>query len=87
MYYIKNEKKKNKLIGQCFTHMGMDEYTQSVMSVVEDGKTLYSSILTDIHNVGVTLARKYRLIRNSYLIFLYGVIISVILFAICHLVY
>ena len=67
-----------------FHHMPLNEYKDNVMSVLETGETLYPSIITDIHSLGVTLAKKYRLIRTSYLIFLYGIIISVILFGLCH---
>ena len=51
---------------------------------LDDDGLLYSSMITDIHMLGVRLARKYKLIRISYLIFLYGVIISVLHFSICH---
>ncbi len=70
-----------------FANMKVDDYRKSVMAVLEQGKTLYPSIITDIHNLGITLAKKYKLIRISYLIFLYGVIISVILFALCHIMF
>ena len=67
-----------------FSDMDIEDYRDSVMKTMEDGKTLYPSIITDIHGLGVKLAKKYRLIRTSYLIFLYGIIISMILFTICH---
>jgi len=67
-----------------FSDMDMQDYRDSVMKTMEDGKTLYPSIITDIHGLGVKLAKKYRLIRTSYLIFLYGIIISMFLFTICH---
>ena len=68
-----------------FSDMSLDDYRESVMKTMEDGKTLYPSIITDIHNLGVKLSKKYRLIRTSYLVFLYGIIISIILFGICHI--
>ena len=70
-----------------FYHMSLSDYTSSVMSVVESGNTLYPSIISDIHGLGVVLARKYRLIRISFLVFLYGIIISVMLFGACHLLF
>ena len=65
----------------------LKEYSNSVLSVLERGETLYPSIITDIYRLGVTLARKYRLIRTSYLTFLYGIIVSTALFALCHIMY
>ena len=78
---------KDLMTFEGFASMGVDEYRTSVINILEQGETLYPSIITDIHNLGVTLARKYKLIRISYLVFLYGVIISVILFALCHIIF
>jgi len=70
-----------------FSGMPLSNYRESVMRTMEDGKMLYPSIITDIHGLGVKLAQKYRLIRTSYLIFLYGIIISIVLFGICHAIF
>ena len=67
-----------------FSGMRLADYQESVMQTITDGKTLYPSIITDIHELGVKLARKYRMIRTSYLIFLYGIILSIVLFGACH---
>ena len=67
-----------------FSDMKIEDYTDSVMKTMEDGEVLYPSIIKDIHELGVKLAKKYRLIRSSYLVFLYGIIISMFLFGICH---
>ncbi|MGK0316685.1 MAG: hypothetical protein ACI86M_002920 [Saprospiraceae bacterium] len=67
-----------------FHDMSLVDYKKSVMEVIETEDTLYPSIITDIHNLGVVLARKYKLIRISYLVFLYGIIISAFLFSMCH---
>ncbi len=69
---------------ETFSNMPLSGYQDAVMETLEDSNTLYPSIIKDIHNLGIKLARKYRLIRFSYLVFLYGIIISVILFALCH---
>jgi len=70
-----------------FSEMKLTDYRDSVLKTMEDGETLYPSIISDIHGLGVKLAKKYRLIRISYLIFLYGIIISIILFGMCHLMF
>ena len=64
--------------------MRIEDYQDSVLKTIEFGTTLYPSMITDIHQLGVKLAKKYRMIRLSYLIFLYGIILSVFLFAACH---
>jgi len=68
-----------------FEDMPRDQYSSSVMSLIEQGDTLYPSMITDIYNLGIVLSRKYRLIRWSYLIFLYGIILSILAFALCHI--
>jgi len=69
-----------------FSDMEFNDYRNTVTTIMEDGNTLYPSIIKDIHGLGVKLSEKYRLIRISYLVFLYGIIISMILFGLCHLI-
>jgi hypothetical protein len=45
-----------------------------------DAEYLYGSLVKDIYQLGVVLARKYRLIRYAYNIFMFGIIVSVIAF-------
>ncbi len=68
-----------------FSDMQLSDYSDSVMNIIQDGDTLYPSIIKDIHELGIKLAKKYRLIRTAYLTFLYGIIISIFLFGMCHL--
>lgn len=68
-----------------FSDMKLSDYADSVMLTMQDEKKLYPSIIKDIHGLGVKLSNKYKLIRTSYLIFLYGIIISIVLFGVCHL--
>ena len=69
-----------------FSSLKLKDYTNSVMKVISDGQTLYPSLIKDIHDLGLKLSKKYRLIRISYLVFLYGIILSVAGFAFCHIV-
>lgn len=64
----------------------LQEYQEAVTKVIEEKKTLYPSIITDVHRLAKILARKYKLITVSYLILLYGISISMVLFGLCHLV-
>lgn len=56
------------------------------MHAITDGETVYPSINKDIHELGVKLAKKYKLIPTSYLVLVYGVI-SVFLFGWCQLMF
>lgn len=80
----KKELQHNLMTFDGFYKMPKEEYSAVVMELIENGKTLYPSMITDIHNLGVILSRKYKLIRTSYLVFLYGVILSVLAFGACH---
>ncbi len=50
--------------------------------MMNDSDYLYGSMVKDIYYLGVVLARKYKLLRISYNIFMIGLIIAVIAFII-----
>ena len=50
--------------------------------MMKDSDYLYRSIIKDIYFLGVVLGKKYRLLRLSYNIFMIGLIVSVIAFAV-----
>ncbi len=70
-----------------FYDVDIKDYRNTVTSLLEDGDTLYPSIITDIHNLGVTLAQKYKYIRIAYFVFLYGIIVSMFAFGMCHFMF
>ena len=70
-----------------FHKIPLDDYKSIVTETLASNETLYPSMVADIHAVGILLAKKYKLIRISYLIFLYGIVLSVFAFALCHLLY
>ncbi|MEL7123670.1 MAG: Pycsar system effector family protein, partial [Bacteroidota bacterium] len=43
---------------------------------------LYSSMTRDLYYLGIVLAKKYKYLRICYSIFMYGLIVSVIVFGI-----
>ena len=47
-----------------------------------DTDYLYGSLIKDIYYLGAVLGRKYKLIRVAYNIFMVGIIVSVLAFAI-----
>lgn len=70
-----------------FHMMSRHEYSGAVNELLSSGSSLYQSMIHDIHNLGVVLARKYQLIRYAFLTFFYGVILSVMAFGVCHLLF
>jgi len=49
---------------------------------MKDPDYLYGTLIKDIYQLGVVLGRKYKLVHLAYNIFMIGIIISVIAFAI-----
>lgn len=77
-----DNKKTNLLFFGNFYKSSMEEYERAMSKMMVDTEYLYGSLVKDIYQLGVVLARKYRLIRWAYNIFMVGIIISVIAFAI-----
>lgn len=49
-------------------------------NMMRDPDYIYGSMIQDIHQLGVVLARKYKLIRLAYTVFMIGIFISVMAF-------
>jgi hypothetical protein len=73
-------KQGNLLYFGNFHGMSLSEYKAGVHTMMNDGDYLYDSMITDIYNLGSVLSKKYSLLRNSYNIFMFGFVVSVISF-------
>ena len=62
--------------------MNFKEYHEGLKAMMADAEFLYSTLTKDTFWQGKVLGRKYRLLRTSYTIFLYGIIAVVAAFAI-----
>jgi hypothetical protein len=62
--------------------MELEEYNWAMGELLKDRDYIYGSMIKDIYFLGVVLARKYRYLRISYTIFMYGLILAVIAFAV-----
>ena len=62
--------------------MPLQDYEWGVRQLMDDRDFLYGSMIRDIYFLGKVLGRKYFLLRISYTIFMYGLIISLISFAV-----
>ena len=75
-------KKTNLLFFGNFYKVDLDTYEKAMGTMMRDSDYLYKSIVKDIYFLGIVLGRKYKLLRLAYNIFMVGIIISVISFAI-----
>jgi predicted metal-dependent HD superfamily phosphohydrolase len=80
-------RKTNLLFFGNFYRMKLDEYEWAMKEMINDREYLYGSLIKDIYFLGVVLGRKYRLLRIAYNLFMYGIVISVIAFAIAIFVF
>ena len=81
------EKKVNLLFFGNFYLMSLEEYAGGMLQLLEDRDFLYGSLIRDVYYQGIALGKKYRWLRLSYNVFMYGLIASVISFLIAALVY
>ena len=76
------DKKTNLLFFGNFHKATFEEYDVAMREMMSDTDYLYGSLIKDIYTLGTVLGRKYRLVRLAYNIFMVGIIISVLAFAV-----
>lgn len=80
-------KSVNLLFFGNFYKMSIEDYTAGMLQVMNDRDFLYGTLIRDVYSQGVVLGRKYRLLRISYNIFMYGLVTSVLAFVIASISY
>lgn len=78
------KKKVNILFFGNFHKMSLPEFEEGINQVMNDKDYLYSSMSKDLYFLGKVLDRKYRILRWTYSIFMVGIIVSVLAFAISY---
>lgn len=76
------DKKTNLLFFGNFFRMSLPDYDWAMQELLADKNYLYSSLVKDNYFLGVVLAKKYRWLRIAYNVFMYGLILAMIAFAI-----
>jgi len=79
------DKKVNLLFFGNFYKMPLTDFNFGIQKLMEDRDYLYGSMTKDLYFLGLVLARKYRLLRYTYTIFMIGIICSVISFVVSFL--
>ncbi len=75
-------KSVNLLFFGSFYNMEFKQYDEALQAMLTDREFLYASLTKDIFWQGKVLGRKYRYLNISYTIFMFGIIISVLAYAI-----
>lgn len=74
------DKKVNLLFFGNFHSVSLEHYREGVTAMMNDSDYLYGSMIKDIYFLGRVLGNKYRLLRISYNIFMYGLVLAVLAF-------
>jgi len=70
-----------------FNRMEEKEYVEKMTGLMYQGDELYITIAKDTFHLGKTIDKKFRLLRKSFHVFLAGIILSVMAFIGCHLMF
>ncbi len=69
----------NILFFGVYANLGEDEFARRVLANLHDDESLYRTMLRDMHQNGLVLARKkYRLLGYAYRAFLIGLVLTVV---------
>lgn len=73
-------KKANLLFFGNFFNAPIEDFEWGMNEMMKDKDFLYGAMIRDLHSLGKVLNKKYKFLRITYLIFMYGITISVFLF-------
>lgn len=76
------QRKANLLFFGNFYNMPLEDFQWGVNEMLKDPEFLYSSMSRDLFFLGIVLAKKYHYLSICYNIFMYGLILSMLAFAI-----
>ncbi len=79
------QKRANLLFFGNFHGMSLQDYNWGMTEMLGDKEYMSNSMIKDNYFLGVVLAKKYRYLRIAYNIFMYGLILAVIAFAVSFL--
>lgn len=74
-------KEANLIFFGNFFNMGLADYQWGMHQLITDKRYIYDTMTRDLYFLGIVLAKKYAMLRWCYLIFMWGLIASVLAFA------
>ena len=74
------QNKVNLLFFGNFYNMSLEEYEWAIGELMKNDENLYGTMIKDQYALGKVLAKKYKLLRVAYSVFMFGIIISVMAF-------
>lgn len=77
-----DQQKVNLLFFGNFYKMPLGDFSEGMTRLMENRNFLYNSLIVNLHQQGLVLGKKYKYLRISYNIFMYGLVMSLIAFGI-----
>ena len=77
-----NEQRVNLLFFGNFYKMQLNDFSEGMTRLMADRNFLYNSLIKNLHQQGLVLGKKYRLLRISYNVFMYGLVLSLVAFGV-----
>ncbi|MCI2230230.1 DUF5706 domain-containing protein [Polaribacter sp. MSW13] len=75
-------KKVNLLFFGNFHKMKLEDFEWGIQEMMKDRDYLYGSLTKDLYFLGLVLNRKYSILRLTYTVFMIGILVSVLAFAV-----
>ena len=79
---IATNRRVNLLFFGQFTKLSLQHFQEGMRELMRQKDMLYNNMVTDVYYLGEVLDRKYKLLRVSYSIFMVGLILTALSFAI-----
>ncbi len=79
------KKTVNLLFFGSYYKMGLEDYDYGIRQMMNDNEFLYGTLIKDIYWQGRVLGKKFRLLRISYDVFMYGTAVSVVAYLVSSL--
>lgn len=76
------QRKANLLFFGNFHSMPLEDFQWGINEMLRDPEFLYSTMSRDLYFLGIVLAKKYHFLSICYNIFMYGLIVSLLAFAV-----
>ena len=73
-------KKVNLIFFGNFHQMKLEDFEWGISEMMQDRDYLYGSLTKDLYFLGLVLNKKYKILRLTYSVFMFGLIISVLAF-------
>src|SRR5690554_5830742 len=63
-----------------FANMSREDFETGMTELMMDNDRLYRNMIRDLYGLGIVLTAKFKLLRTSYTVFMFSIVIGVLLF-------